>query len=227
MAKDSSQSNASKQGKDFEEIADAFLYEAGFVLAGKRKDPYLGIEFDQVAFWKEIEDENRVLIEHKGSFQGDRPGLMRTDTVKKALLSGFLNKTYKNPDRYFIITSHIQTYNLDRVMPENEFLEPLEQDWNKVPSGLKMLDVAITNGALDAVWVIGDGTDRNLKSYTMQKLREYMETGEYNFWEYVEAVSGRYHLGPYSYASWWRSSEQAATLRFEYLVDRDLDPDYT
>ncbi len=195
MVKKNTQSSSSKQGKEFEKIADAFLDRAGFILEGKTKSNYLGIEFDQIALWPET--AKRFMVEHKGSFQGDRPGLMRTDTVKKALLSGFLNATYEEPSPYFIITSHIQSYDPNRVKPLDEEGNLISEDWNKIPSGLKMLDVAIKSGSVDAVWVIGNGEDKSLIDYSMAKLAEFMETGVYEFWDYVEHVSGRNHWGPY------------------------------
>ena len=109
MSSEKAQGSSSEQGRKFELLANSFLKDAGFSLSGNYRSEYLGIEFDQKAWWQEIKKKNQVLIEHTGSFQGDRPGLMRTDSIKKALLSGFLNQTYDNPDRYFIITSPVQT----------------------------------------------------------------------------------------------------------------------
>ena len=229
MVKKNTQSSSSKQGKEFEEIADAFLVRAGFMLEGKDRSNYLGIEFDQIAWWPET--SKKFLVEHKGSFQGNRPGLMRTDTVKKALLSGFLNKTYEDPAPYFIITSHIQSYDPNRVEPLDEDGNLISQDWNKIPSGLKMLEVAIESGALDAVWVIGNGEDESLVDYSKAKLEQFMDTGVYEFWDYVEHVSGRNHRGPYG-EYWYRHDNgggdncDAIDKRELYLENLEQDPDF-
>ena len=65
----------------------------------------LGIEIDG-----DIETSGGQLFwaEFKGSWQGDVPGLRRTDTVKKALANAFLVATA--PDDYppmIILTSHL------------------------------------------------------------------------------------------------------------------------
>lgn len=49
---------------------------------------------------------NALWVEFKGSYQGDRPGLMRTDTTKKAITTGALLATGDYPP-YIILASHL------------------------------------------------------------------------------------------------------------------------
>ena len=215
MSNGNSQSISYKQGREFERLANSFLEEAGFLLGGNHRSSHLGIEFDQEAWWHL--SKKRVLFEHKGSFQGNRPGLMRTDTVKKAVLSGFLNQTYENPDPYCIVTSHIQARDLHRIYGKYDYenCNYPDMDWSKIPSGLAMLHRAIECGAVNAVWVIGDGSDDTLIKYSTLKLKEYMATGEYDFNDYIDHVSGRYHEGDRDDLS----HDPAYGNRVSYLLD--------
>ena len=46
-------------------------------------------------------------FEYKGSIQGHRPGLRRTDTMKKAIANGALLRALADPAPYVVITSHL------------------------------------------------------------------------------------------------------------------------
>ncbi|MEZ5137578.1 MAG: hypothetical protein R2711_01995 [Acidimicrobiales bacterium] len=48
-----------------------------------------------------------VWFEYKGSIQGNRPGLIRTDTLKKAIANGALLRSLADPAPYVVITSHL------------------------------------------------------------------------------------------------------------------------
>lgn len=48
-----------------------------------------------------------VWVEYKGSFQGARPGFLRTDTVKKAVANGALLKALGEHPPYIVLTSHL------------------------------------------------------------------------------------------------------------------------
>ena len=46
-------------------------------------------------------------FEYKGSVQGTRPGLRRTDTLKKAIANGALLRSLTDPAPYVVVTSHL------------------------------------------------------------------------------------------------------------------------
>ena len=46
-------------------------------------------------------------FEYKGSFQGTRPGLMRTDTLKKAIANAALLRALDDHPPYVVLTSHV------------------------------------------------------------------------------------------------------------------------
>ena len=48
-----------------------------------------------------------VWFEYKGSVQGTRPGLRRTDTLKKAIANGALLRSLPTPAPYVVVTSHL------------------------------------------------------------------------------------------------------------------------
>lgn len=82
------QSAASKQGEHFAQTCLMVLGYAGFdVVAVRERTSDMDIELDAIA-------NNRQGIafpfEFKGSYQGSRPGMMRSDTVKKAIATAYL-----------------------------------------------------------------------------------------------------------------------------------------
>jgi len=82
------QARSTKTGKAFEVLCNAHLESLGFTLSPKkRRIKEAGIEVDQVA----VNTKGRATyFEFKGGFEGNQPGLIRTDTTKKMLCNAFL-----------------------------------------------------------------------------------------------------------------------------------------
>jgi len=82
------QSMAVEQGADFNYECQKALKYAGFEIAA------LEMHLEDVGITLDAVTNNRRGIamawEFKGSLQGKRPGLVRTDTVKKAIANGYL-----------------------------------------------------------------------------------------------------------------------------------------
>jgi glucan biosynthesis protein len=68
--------------------------------------PEVGVEIDRVAV---APAGVTVWFEYKGSVQGARPGLMRTDTLKKAIANGALLERLVDHPPYVVLTSHLPT----------------------------------------------------------------------------------------------------------------------
>src|SRR5579884_1543287 len=98
------QAAAGVQGRQFDEQCDQLLVHYGFELSGRLLLPQVGIEIDQVAVSRRGQ---QVWFEYKGSVQGSRPGLLRTDTLKKAIANGALLGSVRGHPPYVVITSHI------------------------------------------------------------------------------------------------------------------------
>jgi hypothetical protein len=98
------QAAAGIQGRQFAEQCDTLLTHQGFELRGRRVLAEVGVEIDQ-----EVRSPTGRLVwfEYKGSVQGDRPGLRRTDTLKKAIANGALLRSLADPAPYVVITSHL------------------------------------------------------------------------------------------------------------------------
>lgn len=96
------QASAGIQGRQFAEQCDQLLRHYGFDLSGRLVHA-TGVEIDRVAA---SPTGRRIWFEYKGSVQGTRPGLLRTDTVKKAVANGAL--LLDDPDRapFVVLTSH-------------------------------------------------------------------------------------------------------------------------
>ena len=103
---DDFQADSSRQGTAFEQQAKAYLGALGFKLHGRHKFTDIGCEVDDVA---EAPNGELVYFEYKGSFKGSRPGLRRTDTVKKALLTGYLLRSIGDERPYYVLASHLPT----------------------------------------------------------------------------------------------------------------------
>ena len=98
------QGAASKQGRHFAEQCDSLLIRKGFVLHDKVQLDGIGVEIDREA----VSASGRVVwFEYKGSVAGHRPGLKRTDTLKKAIANGALLKRLQDHPPYLILTSHL------------------------------------------------------------------------------------------------------------------------
>ena len=98
------QAAAGIQGRQFAEQCDTLLTHLGFVLQGRRVLTEVGVEIDQEAV---SPTGAAVWFEYKGSIQGHRPGLRRTDTLKKAIANGALLRAVPDAAPYVVITSHL------------------------------------------------------------------------------------------------------------------------
>jgi hypothetical protein len=103
-ARSSFQASAGIQGRQFAEQCDTLLSHYGYELKGRRVLAEVGVEIDQEAV---SPAGTTVWFEYKGSVQGNRPGLIRTDTLKKAIANGALLRSLADPAPYVVITSHL------------------------------------------------------------------------------------------------------------------------
>lgn len=98
------QASSGIQGRQFADQCDTLLTHLGFSLRGRRVLAEVGVEIDQEAT---SPTGAVVWFEYKGSVQGHRPGLRRTDTLKKAIANGALLRALADPAPYVVITSHL------------------------------------------------------------------------------------------------------------------------
>lgn len=109
-----------KQGELFHKECILALTLAGFEVAyskNKKGDDTTKVHLEDVGIEVDAITNNRQGVsmawEFKGSLQGKRPGLKRTDTMKKAIANGLLftlSETGKVMP-YLVMTSHIPTDN--------------------------------------------------------------------------------------------------------------------
>lgn len=98
------QSLAGRQGRQFAEQCDTLLTSLGYQLDGSFVAADVGVEIDQRA----VSPGGRLIwFEYKGSVQGSRPGLIRTDTLKKAVANGALLKAHGEAGMFVVLTSHL------------------------------------------------------------------------------------------------------------------------
>jgi hypothetical protein len=98
------QGSSSRQGRQFAEQCDELLHNYGFELHGPLALTDVGVEIDRVAT---APSGGRIWFEYKGSIQGSRPGLLRTDTLKKAIANGALIQAVDPRSPYVVLTSHV------------------------------------------------------------------------------------------------------------------------
>jgi hypothetical protein len=98
------QAYGGEQGRQFAEQCDTLLRSRGYELQGRLVLPTVGVEIDRVATAR---SGREIWFEYKGSVQGPRPGLMRTDTLKKAVANGALLATLPDHPPYVVLTSHV------------------------------------------------------------------------------------------------------------------------
>lgn len=98
------QAYGGRQGRQFAEQCDALLASRGFALRDRLLVRDVGVEIDRVAL---APSGRPVWFEYKGSVQGARPGLMRTDTLKKAVANGALLRHLDEHPPYVVLTSHV------------------------------------------------------------------------------------------------------------------------
>lgn len=134
---DAFQARGVRQGRQFDVQCRVVLQDLGFAVGDK---PFvvadLGVEFDA-----EIKSRAGKVYwcEFKGSWHGSRPGLRRTDTVKKALADAFLaHLAARGYPPVIFLTTHVP-------QPGS--------------SGHRMLEVALAAGALQDVICINEPRD--------------------------------------------------------------------
>ena len=99
------QAAAGEQGRQFAGQCDLLLRNCGFELGGTRiLISQIGIEIDREAVSPSGET---IWFEYKGSVQGARPGLLRTDTLKKAIANGALLASLEDHPPFVVLTSHL------------------------------------------------------------------------------------------------------------------------
>jgi hypothetical protein len=98
------QASASVQGRQFAEQCMQLLWSTGYRIEGPAQLRDIGVEIDCVAV---SPNGTRVWFEFKGSVQGVRPGLRRTDTLKKAIANGALIHMRPEREQYVVLTSHM------------------------------------------------------------------------------------------------------------------------
>jgi hypothetical protein len=96
------QGSATEIGHLFERTCNNTLKALGFKLLGQRSIREAGIIVDQVAV---NHRHKEIFFEYKGSYKPPRPGLIRTDTAKKALCNAFLMERCGLAP-FVILTSH-------------------------------------------------------------------------------------------------------------------------
>lgn len=109
------QSGATEQARQFASQCETLLRQKGFDLEGRLRIPRIGVEIDCVATRS---GGTTVWFEFKGSIQGARPGLRRTDTLKKAIANGALIRAIDDPPPYVVLASHLPTDGFGRAMLE-------------------------------------------------------------------------------------------------------------
>lgn len=97
------QARASRDGRDFEHIAERLLQAEGWTI-NERNVLIAGIRIDLVATDPLGE---RWTVECKGSWEGSRPGSKRTDTVKKAIGDAWYLSRQPVPLPHLLLTSHL------------------------------------------------------------------------------------------------------------------------
>jgi len=98
------QADASEQGRQFSEQCDFLLRSKGFSLESRVVLTDVGVEIDRAA-----RSRRGLLVwfEYKGSLRGARPGLRRTDTLKKAIANGALVRGLAAHPPFIVLTSHL------------------------------------------------------------------------------------------------------------------------
>lgn len=107
MVNEDFQRLAVEQGHKFEEAVETVFQIANCtIIERKRKDTVSGEEIDHVI---RTPGGNELWVESKGSWRGKRPGLIRSDTAKKAVATAWNLQTAHNFDipPYLLVTSHL------------------------------------------------------------------------------------------------------------------------
>lgn len=98
------QAAAYQQGAMYDAQCRYLLTDAGWDVSTRPFHvPDAGVEIDCSAAKGGLE----VWLEFKGSWRGEQPGMRRTDTTKKALITGFLLRAAGYEIPYVVLTSHL------------------------------------------------------------------------------------------------------------------------
>jgi hypothetical protein len=98
------QAAAGEQGRQFASQCDLLLRNYGFELGRAVVVSQIGVEIDREAV---SPSGVTIWFEYKGSVQGVRPGLLRTDTLKKAIANGALLASLDDHPAFVVLTSHV------------------------------------------------------------------------------------------------------------------------
>lgn len=98
------QRDAGLQGRQFSDQCDFVLERFGYRLGRHINLSQIGVEIDREAT---SPNGTTIWFEYKGSIQGQRPGLIRTDTLKKAIANGALLRALDERRPYVVLTSHL------------------------------------------------------------------------------------------------------------------------
>lgn len=126
------QALATSQGKHFEQHVAEVLQTLGWLIEDTNVT-FDGVEIDIVAT---SPGGVRWWIECKGSWRGERPGLIRSDTTKKAVAVAYhLHHNPADLPPYMVVTTHL---------PESD------------SSAGQMLSRAVKAGAIETVVVVSE-----------------------------------------------------------------------
>ena len=98
------QAAAGEQGRQFASQCDLLLRNYGFEVGQAVVVSQIGVEIDREAV---SPSGATIWFEYKGSVQGARPGLLRTDTLKKAIANGALLTSLEDHPPFVVLTSHL------------------------------------------------------------------------------------------------------------------------
>ena len=100
------QASASEQGAAFASAVAVMLRtrHSCRILRSHWIEPTTLVEIDHVA---DHPIYGEIWVECKGSWEGDRPGLIRTDTTKKAIANAVLLSTLPGARPYWLVASHL------------------------------------------------------------------------------------------------------------------------
>lgn len=102
------QAAAFQQGDMYDAQCRFLLADAGWEVSERPLFiPDAGVEIDCTA----TKGNLAVWVEFKGSWRGERPGMLRTDTTKKAIVSGYLIRSAGYTVPYVVLTSHLPAAN--------------------------------------------------------------------------------------------------------------------
>lgn len=110
------QGAATRQGRAFEDTVVVLLQCQGWTIIERNwREPEVDIEVDIVA---DSPTGDRWWIECKGSWESNRNGLARTDTLKKAIANGALLRLLDGHHPYMVIASHLPESGAGKVWLE-------------------------------------------------------------------------------------------------------------